>query len=153
MYVDFNGMRVDVGKKFVASLVTVAIVGGAVGLWQYWPRERVAYVASPAVQANSTRSVRPSEWTSPSCTGVPTEYTYRASTTYRINENFCQLRGLVRSGCVTWLNVMKQPLAQTCGGAMPSVDGIVMLRADTEAVVRLNRCVNLAPGNLVDACM
>jgi hypothetical protein len=47
MYVDFNGKRIDLGKRFVAALVTVAIVGGAIALWQMWPRQRVVYVNVP----------------------------------------------------------------------------------------------------------
>ena len=90
--------------------------------------------------------------TSPECNGIPTEYTYSAQTTYRINENFCQLRGYVKSGCVSWLDSTRATLAHTCNGPLPSVPGITLLRADTEAVVRLNHCRNLAPGNLLDAC-
>ena len=59
MYVDFNGKRVDLGfgKKTVAALVTVAIVGGGLLAWQMWPRERIVYVNRPVQQGSTQQAI------------------------------------------------------------------------------------------------
>jgi hypothetical protein len=136
--------------------IIVLLVGALAWSWSkpasYTSRPQVTTVLPPAVPLTPLNP--PSTvWISPECDGVPTVYTYFSQTTYRINPNFCQLRGYVQSGCVSWLDTTRAVVGRTCqGGGMPGVPGITMLRAETEAVVRLNHCINMAPGNLVDTC-
>ena len=39
MYVDFNGKRLEIGREFVAALITAVIILSAVAVWQLWPRQ------------------------------------------------------------------------------------------------------------------
>lgn len=90
--------------------------------------------------------------TTTTCDGVPATYRYSPAL-YRVNGNFCQLRGLVKQGCVSWYDVSQNFLAQSCEGLIPSVSsGIYYMKAETEAVVRFNHCKPFAPGNLLDTC-
>lgn len=140
------------GKALFVNLVLVAIMFAMIG-------HRTAELLDPSGKL-SIASLNPFKSgggqvaaTSGACTGIPTTYTYDDPwTEYPLGDASCQKRAYVKEGCVRWLDSNGKPLAETCNGPMPAIDGINYLRPITTAVVITNRCRAFAPGNLVEKC-
>ncbi len=141
---------------FVMLFITFALIGPRTGMLlspdgRLWTKLHLKLPSWGDGQSFREALVPSPAPTTSGCSGVPATETYQPGV-HNVNGNFCQLRAYVISGCVTWLDVNKEPLAKTCNGPMPSVPNIINMRAESVAVVRLNHCRNYASGNLVDVC-
>jgi hypothetical protein len=144
---------------FTAVILILLLIGILdVGITRNIPEARQAEIKQrlfgwlPSFGSSSRSPSTFAGQTSLDCDGVARTLSYR-SAVYNVNGNFCQLRGVVESGCVLWLDSSQRPLVRTCEGPMPSVPGITYLRGESYAVVRLNHCTPFAKGALVDKCI
>lgn len=137
-----NKKKVALG--FVGALVAV------LAIYQIY-----AYATLPSTHTQSASVGRGTAVTArvtQDCPGYAETRTYYNRLT-PVNTKFCQLRGVVKQGCVSWFDVDGFLLIHSCEGDIPSKpSGIYYVRADSSAIVRLNHCQPFAPGNLVDTC-
>lgn len=135
-------------KEIWLARVFAFMVFGMLGLSYIYTWDELA----AKVQGVSASQQQVATTTTAVCPGIPSTNTFGPGH-YIVNGNFCQLRGVVLRGCVSWFDVSGRLLAHSCEGGIPSQPGgIYAMQPDSTAVARFNHCRPFAPGNLLDTC-
>lgn len=120
----------------VAGVLLVISDPSALGKFENW---------SPSLPFQTARAM------ANDCPGNSFTQTYGSEKAV-VNGKFCQLRGEVLNGCVTWFNSRGDKLAHSCQGDIPSVRGIHSVKADSSARIAFNHCPPGSPGTLLERC-